>query len=102
MKRYNYQLIFLKMKPKQLICILFFLLPIVIFGQEKELKTTPRKIHYVPDGDGFLLKNGSRKFNRALYGSNTAFRVEAGDLPEFAMYMPGMGGNMKLGLTDGT
>ncbi|WP_233621962.1 DUF4450 domain-containing protein [Flavobacterium agrisoli] len=56
-----------------------------------------RKIHYKPDGNGFVLKNGTRKFNRALYGSNTGFRVETGDLPEFAMYLPGMGGNFKLG-----
>lgn len=47
---------------------------------------------------GFEKVNGTRRFNRALYGSNTAFRVEAGDLPEFAMYMPGMGGNLKFGL----
>lgn len=60
-----------------------------------------RKIHYAPEGKSFILKNGTRKFNRALYGSNTAFRVEAGDLPEFAMYMPGMGGNFKLGLISG-
>ncbi|MEP6929428.1 MAG: DUF4450 domain-containing protein, partial [Flavobacterium sp.] len=60
-----------------------------------------RKIHYVPDGNSFVLKNGTRKFNRALYGSNTGFRVETGDLPEFAMYMPGMGGNFKLGLVNG-
>jgi hypothetical protein len=32
-------------------------------------------------------QNGTNRFNRALYGSNTAFRVEAGDLPEFAMYL---------------
>lgn len=60
-----------------------------------------RKIHYKPEGKSFVLQNGTRKFNRALYGSNTAFRIEAGDLPEFAMYMPGMGGNFKLGLVNG-
>ncbi|KDN54845.1 DUF4450 domain-containing protein [Flavobacterium seoulense] len=60
-----------------------------------------RKIHYAPEGKSFVLKNGTRKFNRALYGSNTAFRVEAGDLPEFATYMPGMGGNLKLGIING-
>jgi hypothetical protein len=27
--------------------------------------------------------------------------VEAGDLPEFALYLPGMGGNLKLGLISG-
>ena len=57
-----------------------------------------REIHYKPDGEDFLLVNGSRRFNRALYGGNTAFRVEAGDLPEFALYLPGMGGNLKFGL----
>lgn len=60
-----------------------------------------RKIHYAPEGKSFILKNGTRKFNRALYGNNTAFRVEAGDLPEFATYMPGMGGNLKLGIING-
>lgn len=85
-----------------LLTYLVFLLPIVIIGQENPLwHGIDRTMHYVPDGDGFLLKNGHRKFNRALYGSNTAFRVEAGDLPEFALYMPGMGGNFKLGLVQG-
>ncbi|WP_281310204.1 DUF4450 domain-containing protein [Flavobacterium flavigenum] len=73
---------------------LLLLCPALIIGQEK----TQRKIHYVPEGNSFVLKNGTRKFNRALYGSNTGFRVETGDLPEFAMYMPGMGGNLKFGL----
>ncbi|WP_417363856.1 DUF4450 domain-containing protein [Galbibacter sp.] len=57
-----------------------------------------RTVHYLPKGDGFELSHGNRRFNRALYGTNTGFRVEAGDLPEFAMYMPGMGGNFKLGI----
>ncbi|HSC55112.1 MAG TPA: DUF4450 domain-containing protein [Phnomibacter sp.] len=56
-----------------------------------------RQLHYKPVGNDFVKESGTRKFNRALYGTNTAFRVEAGDLPEFAMYMPGMGGNLKLG-----
>ncbi len=57
-----------------------------------------RTIHYLPQGNDFVLYKGTRKFNRALYGSSTAFRVEAGDLPEFALYMPGMGGNCKIGI----
>lgn len=77
---------------------LIFLCSAVSFGQENK---APRKIHYAPEGNSFVLKNGTRKFNRALYGSNTGFRVETGDLPEFAMYMPGMGGNFKLGLVNG-
>ena len=58
-----------------------------------------RTIHYQPQGNDFILYKGTRKFNRALYGTNTGFRVEAGDLPEFALYMPGMGGNCKIGIS---
>ena len=61
-----------------------------------------REIHYKTDGEDFVLVNGKRRFNRALYGGNTAFRAEAGDLPEFALYLPGMGGNLKFGLIKGT
>ena len=54
--------------------------------------------YYQPAGEDFIKENGTRRFNRALYGTNTAFRVEAGDLPEFAMYLPGMGGTVRLGI----
>jgi hypothetical protein len=57
-----------------------------------------RTLRYHPDGEDFVITNGNRRFTRALYGTNTAFRAEAGDLPEFALYMPGMGGNIKFGL----
>ena len=57
-----------------------------------------RIVHYRPEGTDFICENGKLRFNRALYGTNTAFRVEAGDLPEFAMYMPGMGGNLRFAL----
>jgi len=57
-----------------------------------------RSLRYRPEGESFVISNGSRRFNRALYGTNTAFRVEAGDLPEFSMYMPGMGGNLQIGI----
>jgi hypothetical protein len=91
---------FMKIKIQHFLFLIatFFLCSIVSFGQEKNVI---RKIHYAPEGNSFVLKNGTRKFNRALYGSNTGFRVETGDLPEFAMYMPGMGGNFKLGIVNG-
>ncbi|MCB0588645.1 MAG: DUF4450 domain-containing protein, partial [Phaeodactylibacter sp.] len=57
-----------------------------------------RSIRYLPDGEDFVIVNGTRRFNRALYGTNTGFRVEAGDLPQFALYLPGMGGSLKFGL----
>jgi hypothetical protein len=61
-----------------------------------------RTLRYQPSGSDFIIANGQRRFVRALYGTNTAFRVEAGDLPEFALYMPGMGGNFKFGLIEGS
>ncbi len=57
-----------------------------------------RNVHYLPDGKDFVCVDPHLRFNRALYGTNTAFRVEAGDLPEFALYMPGMGGNLRFAL----
>ncbi|WP_281337009.1 DUF4450 domain-containing protein [Flavobacterium eburneipallidum] len=81
--------------------VLLLLFPILSVSQAKETVPSARKIHYAPEGNSFVLKNGTRKFNRALYGTNTAFRVETGDLPEFALYLPGMGGNFKLGIQKG-
>jgi hypothetical protein len=60
-----------------------------------------RSMHYRPQGTDFVTVNGKLRFNRALYGTNTGFRVETGDLPEFALYLPGMGGNCKFGLVTG-
>jgi hypothetical protein len=56
------------------------------------------ELRYQPYENGFLIKNGTRKFNRALYGTNTAFRIETGDLPEFALFTGDMGGNIKFGI----
>ncbi|MDR1023475.1 MAG: DUF4450 domain-containing protein [Prevotellaceae bacterium] len=60
-----------------------------------------RTLRYAPQGDDFVIVNGDKRFNRALYGTHTGFRVEAGDLPEFGLYLPGMGGNMRLGAIRG-
>ncbi|WP_434036500.1 DUF4450 domain-containing protein [Formosa sp. 4Alg 33] len=91
-------------KLKYMLLSLVLLGSISTFSQASQTvwHDTIRQLHYKPDGRGFKLVDGSRKFNRALYGTNTGFRVETGDLPEFAMYMPGMGGNFKLGITNGT
>lgn len=83
---------------KNISLLILFIFSIGVVAQENYWHNQPRKIHYQPNGNAFDLVNGTRKFNRALYGTNTEFRVEAGDLPEFAMYMPGMGGNFQLGI----
>lgn len=59
------------------------------------------ELRYKPEGTDFVIKNGNRQFTRALYGTHTAFRVETGDRPEFALYMPGMGGNFRVGIAVG-
>ena len=60
-----------------------------------------RQLRYTPEGEDFVIVNGDKKFNRALYGTNTAFRIETGDVPEFALFMPHMGGNIQLGMLSG-
>jgi hypothetical protein len=59
-----------------------------------------RPLRYRPDGADFVIENGEESFNRSLYGRNTAFRVDGGDKPEFVLYLPGRGGNLRLGIRD--
>jgi len=59
---------------------------------------TRRPLRYQPVGTDFVIENGVEFFNRPLYGTNTAFRVDAGDFPEFALYLPGRGGNLRLAI----
>jgi hypothetical protein len=60
--------------------------------------TIARPLRYRPDDTDFVIEDGQEFFNRPLYGGNTAFRVDAGDRPEFTLYLPGRGGNLRLGL----
>ncbi|KQW93994.1 hypothetical protein ASC94_15740 [Massilia sp. Root418] len=53
-------------------------------------------LRYRPDGPDFVIDNGTEFFNRSLYGGNTAFRADGGDKPEFLLYLPGRGGNLRL------
>jgi len=57
-----------------------------------------RPLRYRPDGTDFVIENGCMRFNRILYGTNTAFGIYAGDRPEFLMYLPGKGGTLRLGI----
>lgn len=96
--------------PVQKISVILFLLFLFVnstgFSQELyPVKLSDKKWHneelelrYKPDGKDFVIVNGNRLFTRALYGTHTAFRIETGDRPEFALYMPGMGGNFKFGI----
>lgn len=57
-----------------------------------------RPLRYRPEGGAFVIENGAEFFNRPLYGGNTGFRVDAGDRPEFSLYLPGRGGNLRFGV----
>lgn len=63
-------------------------------GQERVLR-------YQPDGDGFVIVNGNKRFTRAIYGTNTGFRFETSDFPEFGLYMPNLGGSVYFALQAG-
>jgi hypothetical protein len=88
------------MKRLLLVLFGFFCLLNNLIAQQtqKRWHGIERQVRYRPEGTDIVIENGTRRFNRALYGGNTAFRAEAGDLPEFALYMPGMGGNLKFGI----
>ena len=60
-----------------------------------------RTLRYLPDGEDFVIVNGDRRFTRALYGGHTGFRVETSDVPEFALYLPRMGGNLTFSVKVG-
>jgi hypothetical protein len=60
-----------------------------------------RPLRYHPENGDFAIENGVEFFNRSLYGGNTAFRVDGGDKPEFTMYLPGRGGNLRIGVKVG-
>ena len=61
-----------------------------------------RPLRYHPENGDLVIENGPEFFNRSLYGGNTAFRVDGGDRPEFVMYLPGRGGNLRLGIKIGS
>lgn len=57
-----------------------------------------RPLRYWPVAGDFVITNGAEFFNRPLYGLNSAFRIDGGDQPEFSLYLPGRGGNLRLGI----
>lgn len=59
---------------------------------------TAQPLRYTPQGEDFVIHNGAEFFNRPLYGGRTGFRVDGGDKPEFLLYLPGRGGNLRLAL----
>lgn len=63
---------------------------------------TPRQLNYWPEDGDYVTRNGKNRFTRALYGGNTAFRLETSDGLEFGLFMPNMGGNVTMTFHEGT
>ena len=66
--------------------------------EETPVPKLARSPRYRPDGCEIAIENGPHRFNRPLYGSNTAFYVHAGDKPEFMLSLPGKGGTLQFGI----
>jgi len=61
-----------------------------------------RPLRYWPVGTDFVITNGAEFFNRPLYCMNSSFRIDGGDKPEFSLYLPGRGGNLRFGIKTST
>ena len=81
--------------------ILAFVLANTAEAQQQLPAAKWRQLHYAPQDGWFVKQQGKMRFNRSLYSTNTAFRIEAGDVPEFGLYLPGMGGNIRLAIQQG-
>ena len=96
------------MKPNQcfaaqifrllLICLLAGLAPVARSQTFFLTNNIDRPLRYTPVGTDFVITNGAEFFNRPLYGGSSPFRVDGGDQPEFSLYLPGRGGNLRLGI----
>jgi len=56
------------------------------FSNNKPSGMQPREMQYMPQNGDFVCVNGKNRFTRALYGSNTEYRIETSDKPAFALY----------------
>src|SRR4051794_22207517 len=92
--------VFIKIRKVLIKAVLFGVLLTVfspdIKAQGNFAGQTDRPLRYHPEGKDFVIENGTEFFNRPLYGGNTAFRVDGGDKPEFLLYLPGRGGNLRF------
>ena len=73
--------------------------PIVQLNEDytfNDISSNQRSLRFHPNGNGVEVVNGEKKFIRGLYGANSGFRMECSDMPEFGLYLPRMGGNLKI------
>lgn len=80
---------------KKLLSVVAIVLPLAIsaqsyigmFDHNPLDRSDKRVLQYTPTSDGYIMShNGKNLYTRALYGGNTAFRMETSDMPIFAAY----------------
>lgn len=55
-----------------------------------------RRLNYTPEGHNIVCYDGNNRYTRALYGTETAWRLETSDRPVFASYTKGIGKNISF------
>jgi hypothetical protein len=81
--------------------VLGFCLPRTALAGGNTIASVVRPLRYTPEDGDFVIHNSPEYFNRPLYADNSPFRVDGGDRPEFSLYVPGRGGNVRIGIRSG-
>ena len=82
--------------PLSCLTLLSFLtLPLGLWSTDKPKRT----MHYFPVGREIVCINGQNRYTRALYGSESNFRLETSDRPVFATFKKKESKNIRLYLT---
>ena len=85
------------MKPIRLSVIVAFL----VSSSLAQASFPTRVMHYYPEGRDIVCVNGESRYNRALYGGYTEFRLETSDRPIFATYRSKAHKNIRFRLISG-
>ncbi len=80
---------------KRLTLLPFLTLPLMLWAADKPKRT----MHYFPIGREIVCVNGQNRYNRALYGSESNFRLETSDRPVFATFKKKESKNIRLYLS---
>ena len=72
---------------------------IILLAAVSVMAATGRKQQYFPDGRDIVCQDGDKRYNRALYGSSTEYRLETSDRPIFAVYRSKAHKNIRFRLT---
>ena len=82
------------MKLQRFIVVAAALMPLLALAATKT-----RTLQYHPDGRDIVCQDGDKRYNRALYGSYTEYRLETSDRPIFAVYRSKAHKNIRFRLT---